>query len=291
VLASVVSGTGLAFLAIPFNSYVADLLTGASMAKGYGATGAVSVLASALGPLAAAEAFNLAPDVPTGLRWNALLFAAVALAGLLLSLGLPDARPPTSRARLARAPLAPDAAILPVAVLYVFAGLSFGATTPYFAVHFLVGLRTPPEAWGVALALATAASALGFWLAGRLATRWPAGPLLVAGQVLAVACLAPFALAAPLAALLAGFVLRYVFANTVTPLANVMMMGDVDPGGRGFAQGFASMAWNLGWAGGALAGGPLLARWGGALFPAGAALGVAGALAGLGVARLRRPAA
>jgi|GEM_PF-5087889 len=289
VLASVLSGTGLAFLAIPFNSYVADLLSGASMAKGYGVTGALSVLASALGPLAAAQVFAMAPDEATALRWNAVLFAAVALAGLLLSLGLPQARIPTSRARLAGARGRVDPAVVPVAALYVFVGFSFGATTPYFAVHFLNGLATPTDQWGVALALATAAGALGFWLAGRLAARYQAAPLLVAGQALTALCLVPFALPAPVALLMAAFVLRYVFASTLSPLANVMMMGRVDPAGRGFAQGFASMAWNLGWALGALAGGPLLAAWGGAMFPAGAAVAVLGALLGVAVAARARP--
>jgi predicted MFS family arabinose efflux permease len=285
VLASTISGTGLAFLAIPFNSYVADLLSGASMAKGYGAAGALSVLASAAGPLAAAQLFRLAPDELTGLRWNAALFALVALAGVVLSLGLPHVASPLSRARLARSPKILDRAVLPVAVFYVFAGISFGATTPYFAVHFLRNLGTPTDQWGVALACATAAGALGFWLAGRLAASFPGEPLLVAGQILTAACCVAFVLPIPTLALLAAFVLRYVFGNTIAPLANTMMMGKVDPGGRGFAQGFASMAWNLGWSVGALAGGPLLARWGGALFPIGATLGILGALAGIAVAR------
>ncbi|MEA3199884.1 MAG: Transrane secretion effector [Thermoplasmata archaeon] len=283
VLTSALSGAGLALLATSFNSYVADLLHGASMAKGYGATGALSVLASALGPLAAAQLFASAPDLATGLRWNALLFAAVALTGAALTWPLPTARPPTSRARLAGSRFRLDGAIVPVAALYVFAGFSFGITTPYFAVRFL-DLGTTPDQWGLALGLATAAGALGFWLAGRLAARWPAGPLLVASQALAALALLPFLWTNALAPLLVGFVLRYVFASAIAPLANTMMMGRVDPGGRGFAQGFASMTWNAGWSAGALAGGPLLSSWGGALFPAGAAVAVAGALVALALA-------
>lgn len=290
VAASLLSGTGLACLAIPFNSYVADLLHGASMAKGYGATGALSVLASALGPLAAAQIFASSGDLVAGLRWNALLFAALALAGLLITLALPTARPPTSRRRLSRERLRIDRAILPVAFLYVFAGFSFGMTTPYFAVHFLDALRTPADQWGLALGMATAAGAVGFWLAGRLAARWPAAPLLVASQLLVAVCLVPFLWDATVAVLLAAFVLRYVFANAIGPLANTLMMGEVDPGSRGFAQGFASMTWNAGWSAGALAGGPLLAAWGGALFPAGALLAVVGALGAWVLVARRRPA-
>lgn len=288
VTASALSGVGLAFLTIPFNSYVADLLHGAGMAKGYGVTGALSVLASALGPLAAAQVFLVAPGEVEGLRWNALLFGAMALVGIVLSLGLPNARPPTSRSRLAGAHARPGRAAFPIAVVYLLAGVSFGVTTPYFAVYFLGKLGMANEAWGLALGAATAAGALGFYLSGRAATRWDPSFLLVAGQAAAAVALLPFLF--PLAAipLAIAFVARYLFANTMAPLANTMMMGAVDPASRGLAQGFVSMVWNLGWTLGALVGSALLAGWGGALFPLGAALAVLGAIAGVLTARAMR---
>lgn len=288
ILASALSGAGLAFLTIPFNSYVADLLHGPSMSKGYGVTGALSVLASALGPLVAAWVFRAAPTELDGLRDNAVLFGVLALVGLVLSLGLPSVRPPTSRQRLARAPLRPDRAAIPVAVVYALAGLSFGATTPYFAVYFLRDLGMPNEQWGYALGAATAAGALGFYLAGRLAARFRAESLLVASQAAAAVALVPFAFPLAVGALAAFFVARYVFANALSTLANTMMMSRVDAGARGFAQGFTSMVWNAGWSVGALLGGVLLAAWGGALFPLGAALAAAGALAGVLVHRAQR---
>lgn len=275
VLASLLSGTGLAFLAVSFNSYVADLLAKEDMSSAYGATAAVSVLASATGPLAAAGFISLAGSVALGLRVNGAIFLVASLVGAAITLLLPHVASPTSRATLAGGHPRPKR-VLPVAILYVFLGLSFGITTPYYGVYFLGPLGIDSGTWGLVLAFGTAASAAGLFLAGMAGRRASPRVLLVVGQALAALVVLPFLFASTGALLDGAYVARMLFASTLAPLANALLMGDVDPGARATAQGYTSMAWNAAWTVGALGGGYALGTLGGALFPLGGLLAVVG---------------
>ena len=281
LLSTGLTGTGLAFLFVTFTSYVADLLSRADVSSAYGVSGALAILASAVGPFLASLVFRAAPTELVAIQLNAALFGAGALVGVLLTFGLPTARIPQARDDVQR-----DArAAMPFVLLYVLMGAGYGMTLPYFAVYFLDHLHVRADTWGLLLAGSTLAGALGSIAAGRLGRGRPYLTVLGSQAVHAVASLA-FAL--PLGALVLGaaYVGRNLFATSVAPVANALLMGRARPEGRARAQAFASLAWNVGWAAGAAAGGVLLARVGGLLFPLGALLGVAGAL--VGVLLLRR---
>ncbi|MFA5862158.1 MAG: MFS transporter [Candidatus Thermoplasmatota archaeon] len=284
IIASILSGTGLALLIVSFNSYVADLLAASEMSSAYGRAGAVAILGSASGPFVGALVFHLAPTPAIGLVVCCVLFGLAGVGGMLLSLALP------TQARLAAddVPARPAAKspVLAVSFLYVLVGVSFGLTTPYFAQYFLEWLSFSPESWGYLLAAGTVASAGAFLVSGALGRRFPMTKLLLGGQALAALATLPFLLPLAAVALGATYVARTFLANGFSPLINALMMSRVPASRRGVAQGWTSAAWNAGWAVGALAGGALLARWGGGAFVAGGTIGLIGAV--VGVTMLRR---
>lgn len=279
LLATAFTGTGLAFLFVSFTSYVADLLSQKEASNAYGTSSALAILAGALGPFLASLVFRVAPTEVMALHANALLFAVGALAGVLLTLTLPHARLPPTAASAAAPPAASTdfRAALPVVLLYLLMGAGYGMMLPYFAVYFLDHVRLAPATWGLLLAAATLMGALGSVLAGRLGNRWPLGTI-VGSQVFHVLGAAAFLL--PLGGLALGlvYVARNVAATAVAPVASAITMARARPAARARSQGYASLAWNVGWAIGAAAGGVLLLRLGGALFPLAALLGLAGAL-------------
>lgn len=285
VIASLLSGTGLALLTVSFNSYVADLLAASDMSSAYGRAGAVAILGSASGPFVGALVFHLAPKPSLGLLACCVLFALVGFAGALLSLALPTQARLVPDDIMAQGTTARRSPVLAVSFFYVFVGASFGLTMPYFAQYFLGPLALSAEAWGYLLAAGTVASASAFLVAGATGRRFSASPILLGGQALGalVALAFLFPVAAPV--LGAAYVARTFVVNGFSPLVNALLMSRVSPSGRGVAQGWASFAWNAGWAAGALVGGSLLARWGGGTFVAGGALGLLGALVGVTLLR------
>lgn len=288
LLATALTGTGLAFLFVSFTSYVADLLARGETSGAYGLSGALAILASALGPFVASLVFRAAPGELAALKANALLFGAAGLAGMLLTLALPQAP------RVVTGPAAAGAggagrgawrAAWPFVVLYVLMGAGYGMMLPYFAVYFLDVVGIGSETWGLLLAAATVAGAAGSVVGGRVGRRDPHRTML-GSQALHAAASVAFALPLGPVVLGAAYVARNLFATSVAPIANALLMGRSEPAARGLSQGYASLAWNLGWAAGAAAGGVLLARLGGLAFPLAALLGVAGASAA--VLTLRR---
>lgn len=288
--ATLITGTGLSALFVAFNSYVPDLLAaGRGMGTAYGRASALSVLASALGPLVAAGVFGLVGAEAPALRANALLFALAAGAGALLTLTLPSVahRRPRGPERAGALGVwrTERGAVLLTTLLYLTLGVGFGATTPYFAVYFLDEVHMAEETWGLVLAAATVASALGAVAVGRLASVVAPRALLVAPQVAHLAAAVPFLLPLAPITLGAAFVLRHAFSATTAPVLNALLMPQVDANARGRVQSWGSLAWNVGWATGAAAGGPLLARLHGGLFPTGALLCLLGATVALLIAR------
>lgn len=285
LLATALTGTGLAFLFVSFTSYVADLLAQREASGAFGVSGALAILASALGPFAASLVFRASPGELAALKVNAVLFGLAALAGALVTLRLPQApRLVTGAARGGKAPGALQAAG-PIVLLYLLMGAGYGMMLPYYAVYFLDHVRLDNEQWGYLLAAATVAGALGSVVAGRLGRRDPHATMV--GTQLVHAAL-NLAFAFPLAAWLLGaaYVARNLAATGVAPIANALLMARAGEATRGRAQAVASLAWNVGWAAGAAGGGLLLARYGGLVFPLAALLGLAGAV--LSVAQLRR---
>lgn len=280
LFATALNGVGLALLFVSFNAYVADLLARSKVSVAFGATGALAILASAAGPFLAALAFRLAPSEAVALRADAALFGLGTVAGIALTFFLPAAR--------AGRPEAGDGASLgwrgdarivaPMSLLYLLMGTGYGLTLPYFAVYFLDHLRVAPEAWGVFLGAATIAGAAGSFLGGRLGAGRP-GLVALVGQAFhtLVSLLFLLPLAAPV--LGAVYVGRHLLSTGVAPIVNAQL-SRVRPEARARAQGVASVTWNAGWACGAAAGGVLLARLDGALFPLGAGLALAGVAAG-----------
>lgn len=288
LLSTALTGIGLALLFVSFNAYVADLLARAQVSVAFGTTGALSILASALGPFVAALVFRFAPGEAIALRANAALFVLGALVGILLTFGLPKARHDGAGASPAQeAGWRGDArTVAPIALLYVLMGAGYGMILPYFVVFFLDHVGLADDVWGLVLAAATLASALGSLLAGRLGRERPA-TVAVASQALhaGFACAFLLPLAAPLLA--AAYVTRHFLSTGVAPIVNAVLMARVRPEARARAQGFASFAWNAGWSCGAAAGGILLARLGGAVFALGAGLALAGVSAGFFLLRER----
>ena len=278
VLASLLSGAGLAFLATSFFAYVADVLAAQERSVGYGQAGAIAILGSALGPFAGALVFGLAAgnDI-AALRTCAALFSLAAIVGLALTLALPH------QPRIFPGPGGVSAfasrTMRGVVALYVILGVAFGLTTPYFSVYFLGPLHMAASTWGVVLAAGTVSSAVGYYAAGRIGRGSRAVPVLLVGQVVGALCVMPFALSTQSFALSAAYVARVLFANMFGPIVSALLMVSVDAGSRATASGWSSLAWNAGWTIGAIAGGPLLDAYGGAVFVAGGALGVVAALA------------
>lgn len=287
VAGTLASGVGLALLFVSFQSYVADLLEGTDRALAYGRAGALAVLASAGGPFLAALVLRASPSTAIALRVNAALFAAAAIAGALLTLALRSTRAatpdPTQRGRWHHA----ARAAAPIALLYLFMGAGYGMTAPYFTVHFLDTLGYAPDAWGLLLAGGTVASAAGSALAGLLGRRLPSGTISVGGMGGLLLASVVFAFPAPALALALGFLARSFFSTTVAPGMSATIMARALLARRAETQAYSSLAWNVGWATGAAAGGALLARIGGALFPLGAALALVGVAAGVAMLRAR----
>lgn len=278
LLATALTGTGLALLTVAFNAYLADLLAAPGMSAAYGRTSALGILAGAAGPFIAAGFFAVLPPMPA-LRVASLVFGVGALLGAAVTLALP---------RAARHPPPPDAepprgaraAVAAASATYLLVGMGSGMATPYFAVYFLDSLGVAEATWGVILGFATAAGALGPVLVGRLGRSFLGARLLIAPQALhatvSLAFLAP--LSVPMLAV--AFVARNLFALTVSPTLNALVMTRVSPGARGRAQAWSTLSWNVGWAGGAFAGAAALAAIGGGAFVLGAALALAGVSAG-----------
>jgi MFS family permease len=290
--AAICSGLGLGFTVIPFNSYVADMLSGDKMAGGYGKSSAVSVLASALGPIVAASVFSLSQAPVIGLRVNAALFATAPLLGILLTLDLPSVRTEDSAPPI-NPNLPQTSAVGPLAILYVLMGVGTGMSAPYYAVYFLDHLYVTNALWGVLMAIGTAAGAVGFWVTGNLNRRFRTRTLVFSGMGMHLAACAVFAFPVGLVILSAAYALRSLLSNAVMPLTNTIIMSRCAAGVRGQTMGWANLAWNGGWGSGALIGSRLLHEWGGHVFPAGAALGLVGAILGFTVLerRVLRPPA
>lgn len=290
---TLLSGVALVLTVVSFNSYVADLLSGARRSAAYGNTGALTILAGAVGPFVAAAIFRALGDDVLGIRVNSALFALGAATGALLTLRLPQA--PASRQPLGHDVLAvwrdERRVVRPVALMYVVTGIGYGLTYPYFAVYFLDLLGVSKVAWGVVLGAATVASAAGSLAAGRLAGRFSPLRVALVPQVVLFAAVLAFLFPVGFVVLAGAFLARNLLSTTVAPTVNTLMMSRVADTSRARAQAWASLAWNVGWTVGAATGGLVLARVDGALFPLGAAVGVAGVAAGFWMlARDARPA-
>lgn len=286
-LGTIASGIGLALLFVSFQSYIADLLDGSDRAVAYGRAGALAILASAAGPFLAALLLRAIPDPTLALRANALLFAAAGATGALLTLALPSTRtPPQEPAERGRWHHAARAAA-PIAILYLFMGAGYGMTAPYFTVYFLDHVGLAPETWGYLLAAGTIASAAGSTLAGSLARRIASAHVATAGMTGLLLASLVFAYPAPALALALGFLARSFFSTTVAPGMSATMMARARLARRAETQAYGSLAWNIGWATGAAAGGVVLARAGGSAFPLGAAIALAGVTIGAAMLRAR----
>lgn len=278
LLGTALTGAGLAFLFVSFNSYVADLLAGSARSAAYGRTTALSILGGALGPILAALVLRQAGAGLPGIRWCAALFGIATLAAVALTWGLPSAREP--RAGVVR-PRPDLRAVGPVMTLYVLMGAGYGMTTPYFAVFFLDHVRLAGETWGYALGAATALSALGSFAAGRVAARARPAAIALAGQAGVLASSVAFLAPLSAASLAGAYLARSAFASTTVPMVSTTLMERVSPEVRAESQGYSSLAWNVGWMVGAGTGAALLARVGGGVFPMGSALAFAGVAAGV----------
>ncbi|HWH08557.1 MAG TPA: MFS transporter [Candidatus Thermoplasmatota archaeon] len=274
LLGTAATGVGLALAFVSFNSYVADLLSGAARGAAYGRTVALSVLAGAAGPVLAGLVLRVAGEGLPGIRACAALFGAATLAAIALTWRLPSARIPRAPGRRA------DRRVLaPVMLLYLLLGTGYGMTAPYFAVYFLDRAGLDGESWGYALGLGTALAAAGSFFAGRLASRVEPRVVAVGGQAGLLGASLLFLLPAGAAHAL-GYLGRSAFSATTGPVVTTAVMARVDEDVRAESHGWSSAAWNAGWAAGAAAGGVGLALLGPALFPVGALLGFAGVAAG-----------
>lgn len=283
LLGAALAGAGLVAVVVAFNAYIADLTHSGGISTAYGRTSALSTLAGAIGPFAAAGVFRLVGDDLLALRMSAVVFGLAGVAAFLLTFLLPPAPSPSAPLGhgLRDAWRRERGTIRPVAWMYVVMGAGFGMTFPYFAVHFLDELATPNAQWGVLLGIGTVASALGAMAAGRLATRWPKLLVTLLPQALVFLALLAFLFPLPFLVLAGAFVARSLLSNTLAPVVNGEMMTRVAPGSRARVQAWASLAWNAGWTAGSIGGGLLFARLHGAVFPLGAAIALLGAAWGM----------
>lgn len=280
------SGIGLGFQVVAFASYVADLLATTERTAAYGRATSLAVLASALGPFLAASVFRVLGSGRTGLVVNALLFAASAVVGIVLTLMLPRMRERGAGEKGALAPLSPvpspswsaiARAAFPFMALYVLMGAGYGMTSPYFTVYFIDTLHVGRSTWGFVLAAATALSAIGALFVRRFG---PRHSILTSQAILFLAQATFLVPAASTVLLAAAFLLRSACQSTVSPAVNAAAAERAPPGAHARTQALSSLAWNVGWASGAFAGGRILATAGAVLFPVGGTLALAGAVVG-----------
>lgn len=290
LVATAVTGVGLALHLVAFNTYVAELSAASGMVGAYARATAGGVLMGAIGPFVAAGIFGLIPSDALAIQVNATLFGIAAGAGALVTLRLPHAaHVAQARVRLADAWRgAAGRALLPAVLAWVIVGAGSGMASPYFAVYFLDHVEAGEATWGVLLGFGTAASALGSLALGAAAKRITPRRLLVPPQI--ALALTSLAFLAPLGIVMLGaaYVARSLFVFAFSPALNATLMSRIEPTARGRAQAWANLAWNVGWAVGAAAGAPLLAATGGAAFVVGGALALLGAIV---AATWMRPAA
>lgn len=279
LLASILAGAGLALLVVPFFAYVADVLDASALPRAYGMVGTLAVLGAAGGPLAGAAIFHLAPDEGAGIAMMAWGLALLCLLAGWLTVALPHATRAVSLAEptapIGRAPLR---TLVGFSLLFGFIGLSFGLTLPYFALYFLGHEGLTNEAWGILLGVGTAASALALLGAGKFGTRYTTSRFLIGSQGAAAVAALAFIFPLPAGILAAAYVGRTFFAGAYSPIVNASLMEQMPPSARGRAHGWTSLAWNVGWGIGALAGAGILAKYGGILFTLGALAGLVGTL-------------
>lgn len=275
LLGASLSGAGLATMIVSFNSYVADMVAGPSRSKAYGSIGAFSTLAGAVGPFAAAGIFRVIEHDQTAIRAAAAIFCVACVAAIILTLTLPPAptRERSPGAGVFATWRAESRHIKPVAIFYAMLGIGYGMTFPYFAVYFFDTLHTPYATWGVLLGVATVASALGAFAGGRLVARYSMSTIVLSSQTLLLASMIIFVLPLPFVFFALGYVGRNVVSNMIGPILNSSMMGRVATEHRARTQAWMTFSWNVGWTVGSLAGGVVLARWGGWLFPLGGVIG------------------
>lgn len=279
-------GAGLGVSAISFNSYIADLLAEEGRGKAYGRSGAASVLASAGGPLVAGAVVAVIPGPTADLRAVGLLVLAGQFVAFALTLPLHPVR--THETPTAFNPNPPaEGALRAMVVLNLLTGLGIGMTAPYYAVHFLGEMALPGEQWGYLLAAGTVAGAAGVFLSGRVSEFLTARTIVVGGQGLHLVAALAFVAPGPVMLLMGAYMARTFFANAVAPVTNTVLMSRTAATVRGRSMGWTSLALNLGWGAGAVAGGLLYPTLGGRLFPAGAAFAVVGAVAGFAVLETR----
>ncbi|HVL47932.1 MAG TPA: MFS transporter [Candidatus Thermoplasmatota archaeon] len=280
--ATVLGGAGVGAFHVAFMSYVADVVIARGeknrLPAAYGATGALAIAACALAPFGAAGLVGTATDPVAGVRIVAGALAAAALAAALLTCLLPTARL-TGSAR--RGPLAGSA---PHALLFAAVGFPMGAIGAWSGPHLLDGHGASAAVWGLVLGVATAASAPGSVVAGRLARIASPRAVLVASNAATAVSVALFGLAGGLAEAAVLLVARHFLAAIAGPAMNALVADSGAETERAGAIGAAAASWHLAWAGGALAGGLLMPVFGGAVFVASAIILAGGTWAA--VARL-----
>lgn len=316
VLAAAGMGGGLGFGSTAFQSYVADVIRGRSVANGYATTSAFALLGSAAGPLSGAVVLATLGAGDTGVRVLAGILAAAAAAGALATIPLPSMRTAESaRAmpvkvgflaatvqafdpHLRRSPDTPALraserrSLSAYAIAFATLGFGYGLTAPWVGPHLMDEFALPPAGWGALLGWSTVFGASAIYLTGVVARRYSAPlRLTLATNVVTALTMVGFALASHVGLAAAFFLARQFFGNVTGPLLSTGLALDVSEETRGRSFGLMNVAWNLPWAVGAGVGGVLLALIDGWTFVIGAVCLVVGPLAALVLAQTGEGAA
>ncbi|HEX5361434.1 MAG TPA: MFS transporter [Fluviicoccus sp.] len=190
------------------------------------------------------------------LRWLPLILAGTALAVWLVSLSVPEA--PAPRTRAAADSLWP---VLrrPEVAAFLGAGLLLQmANAPYYAFYslFLESHHYPHRVIGALWALGMAAEVLAFTQLHRLLERWGARPLLLAAMLLAALRWWGIGRGVEHPGVLAGMQLLQAASFAAVHAASVQLLAQYfGEGRRGRGQALYGMLWGLGTSLGAWAAG------------------------------------
>lgn len=275
VTAAVVGGLGGAMGAVVGGPLLAELAEDEGRTRLFGLQAGVSVLAGMAGsalagvlPRLYASLWDLPPQGPEAYR-------AVILTGFLLYLG---AFAPLVRLRSGNVPHA--LAAFPrfhayrrfawnLTMINGLIGLGAGLIIPFVNLFFRLRFSLPDHLLGLVFALNSLLIGLGNLASPFLARRFGRIRVVVACQALSL----PFFFLwgyVPVASLsILGYLVRTTLMNFAGPMFSVAVMEAVPPELRSSASAINLIAWQAGWALGALVSGFVQVRWGFApLFPA-----------------------
>ncbi len=253
---AVVGGLAAALMTVASPTFIAEHVEPRARAYAFSLWFAVYLLFSTLGSVVGGYLPGMFGGGVAGYR--AALGAGIAalLVAAVGRLGLRDA--PRSSPALTWGRLVHRRHVLHLSLTNAFLGLGAGLFVPFFNVIFNLRYGLPSQVIGWLFSVQSLVMMVGVAAAPLVSERRGTVATIALAQVLASASLVLMALAPAAGWFTLGFWLRGGLIFMVQPLHDSFRQGLLDEGERATASSLFSIAWHLGWALGARAGGELL---------------------------------